>query len=339
MKKKNQGQNEIIQLVRHIEHLILNGLSLDESLTKLDSSQVASTQQLQLVRAVLKNKDETSKADPILSDNGLSEISSLIATLYQHKCSPEQAVPALSQSLSIDQNYMSQIWKGLKSLVSYVISVVLVVCVCLSIFSTKVIPQFEDMFSGFGTQLPEFTRFVMQGTHAIGDIWPILILVGAVLYLVSKKRLSKLGGLNPMNRLWSRFPFTRNLYRTHFRYLLICFTHILIKGGLKPKVALESALKLLDSKMTDIKQSSAPKNLPDILIETAELNSIADAYQIDTLSREVEFQLTRIEQDYLQVIANLRERLSSIIQIVLGLMVGGIIVAMYLPIFSMGSTM
>ncbi|MFT6908325.1 MAG: type IV pilus assembly protein PilC [Oleiphilaceae bacterium] len=339
MKKKNQSQDDIIQLVRHIEHLILNGLSLDESLAKLDASKVASTAQLQLVRALLKNKDDESKADPIYADNGLSEISSLIATLYQHKCSPEQAVPALSHSLSIDQNYMSQIWKGLQSLASYVISVVVVICICLSIFSTKVIPQFEDMFNGFGAQLPAFTEFVVQGTNAIGDIWPIIILIGAALYMVSKKRISRRGGLKPMHRFWSQIPFTKNLYRTHFRYLLICFTHILIKGGLDSKVALESSLRLLGSKITDIEQTSASKNLPEILKETAELKSIADAYQIDTVPREIEFQLARIEQDYLLVIANLRERLSSIIQILLGLMVGGIIIAMYLPIFSMGSAM
>jgi len=339
LKTKINSQDDIIQLVRHIEHLILNGLSLDESLAKLDASQVAKPEQRQLVRALLKNEDEASKLEPFYTGKGLHEISSLIATLYQHRCSPEQAVPALSHSLSIDQNYMRQIWGGLKSLTSYAISVIVIVSVCLSIFSMKVIPQFEDMFDGFGAQLPEFTTFVIHSANALGNVWPWILLIAVALYIVSKKRASNRGGLKLMYRLWALLPLTRSLYQIHYRYLLICYTHILIKGGLGSKVALKSALKLLDKKISETEQFDAQTPLPDLLKETAELSSIADAYQIDTVSREIEFQLARIEQDYLTVIAKLRERLSSLMQMLLGLIVGGIIVAMYLPIFSMGSVM
>lgn len=337
MKTKTNNQDDIIQLVRHIEHLILNGLSLDEAMAKLDSSQVTSPEQRQLVRGLLKNKNEESIIDSLYKGKGLREISSLIATLYQHKCSPEQAVPALSHSLSIDQSYMSKIWEGLQSLTSYAISVIVVVSVCLSIFSTKVIPQFEEMFIGFGAQLPEFTAFVMQGANTIGDIWPLMILIAVTLYIVLKKRVSNKGGLKPMHRFWMLLPLTKSLYQTHFRYLLICYTNILVKGGLDSKIALESALKLLNTKTTV--QTNTPSHLPDLLNKTAELSSIADAYKINTLPREIDFQLSRIEEDYLLVIAKLRERVSNLMQILLGIIVGGIIIAMYLPIFSMGSAM
>ena len=339
MKTKTPRQDDIIQLVRHIEHLILNGLSLDESLSKLEASQVASPQQRQLVRTLLKNADSESKAEAPYARKGLREISSLIDTLYQHRCSPEQAVPALSHSLSIDQNYMRKIWEGLQSLISYAISIVVVVSICLSIFSTKVIPQFEAMFNGFGAHLPEFTVFVMQGANMIGDGWPWIVLIGIALYMVIKKRTSNRGGLKPMHRLWALVPLTKSLYRTHFRYLLICYTHILIKGGLDSKIALESALKLLNQKEADTQHSNTPTHMPDLLQKTAELSSIADAYKIDTVPREIKFQLTRIEQDYLLVITKLRERLSSLMQILLGIIIGGIIIAMYLPIFSMGTVM
>jgi len=339
LKTKTNSQDDIIQLVRHIEHLILNGLSLDEAMAKLDSSQVASPEQRQLVRGLLKNKNEESIIDSLYKGKGLREISSLISTLYQHKCSPEQAVPALSHSLSIDQSYMSKIWEGLQSLTSYAISVIVIVSVCLSIFSTKVIPQFEEMFIGFGAQLPEFTAFVMQGANTIGDIWPLMILIAVTLYIVLKKRVSNKGGLKPMHRFWMLFPLTRNLYQTHFRYLLICYTNILVKGGLDSKIALESALKLLNTKIKATVQTIAPSHLTDLLNETAELSSIADAYKINTVPREIDFQLSRIEEDYLLVIAKLRERVSNLMQILLGIIVGGIIIAMYLPIFSMGSAM
>ena len=336
MKTKTNSQDDIIQLVRHIEHLILNGLSLDESLAKLDASRVANPEQRQMIRALLKNEDEASKVEPFYTGKELREISSLIATLYQHRCSPEQAVPALSHSLSIDQNYMRQIWGGLKSLTSYAISVIVVVSVCLSVFSIKVIPQFVDMFDGFGAQLPEFTTFVIQIANTLGNVWPWIIVIAVALYIISKKRSSNRGGLKPMHQFWTLLPLTRSLYQIHYRYLLICYTHILIKGGLGSKVALKSALRLLDKKTTDTEQSDTQTPLPDLLKETTELCSIADAYQIDTISREIEFQLTRIEQDYLTVIAKLRERLSSLMQILLGLIVGGIIC--YFPIYSSPTT-
>lgn len=333
MSVKKTDQNEgIVELVRHVEHLIRNGLTLSQAIAKLSETQVIEpdlVRQLQDLLGVATNNDGSPEV------KGQKEIAALIRVLYQHNLPPEKALPALSHGLSIGQNYIRQIWLGLQSLISYAISIIVVASICISIFATKVVPQFKELFGSFGAELPEFTVFVMQVVGTVSELWFLLLPLGVVIYFVKRRIKSKGGALRPIHKFLAVVPGTRSLYRMHFRYLLICYAQILIKGGLEPKAAVDSALWLLDERAVDSPDAGAL----DALKGTAELEAIGTAYQIDTLASEIEFQLSRTEQDYIQLITKLRERLSGVLQATLGVIIGGIIIAMYLPIFAMGKTL
>ena len=236
----------------------------------------------------------------------------------------------------------------IKKAMTYPIAVIVVAVVVTSILLIKVVPQFADTFSNFGAELPAFTQFVvglsewMQANWFLALISAIIVIGGTI---EAKKRNRKVEEF--FDRLILRLPllgtitynsitarFARTLSTTFAAGVPLIDALKSVAGATGNSLYEEATLKIRDSVATGIPLNSAIRasNLfPSMLIQMAAIGEESGALD-EMLSKAADFYEEAVDN----MVDNLTTLLEPMIMAVLGILVGGLMIAMYLPIFQLG---
>ena len=259
------------------------------------------------------------------------------------------ALETLLDKIATYKEKTEAIKKKIKKAVTYpaaVLVVALVVTVILLIF---VIPAFEDLFKGFGADLPAFTRMVIDlSVFVRTQGWILGILFGAAVasFFYFKKRS------RPMRHFLDRMALNMPIVGPILvkaaiaRYARTLST--MFSAGVPLVEALESVagatgnivyeigvLRMKDEVATGQRLQQAMENtdlFPNMVIQMIAVGE--ESGSLDEMSSKV---ADFYEEDVDNAVDNLSSLLEPLIMAILGVLVGGLVVAMYLPIFKMGS--
>ncbi len=262
----------------------------------------------------------------------------------------EQAgiLDTLLDRLATYKEKIQAIKSKIKSALTYPISILVVAFAITAIIMIFVIPAFKELFSSFGADLPGPTLVVM----AISDVfvewwWAIFGSIGFGLwfFFYTWKRSEKMQAT--MDRLMLKMPIFGDLIRkaTIARFARTLST--MFAAGVPLAEALDSvagaagnhvyfeATKRVQSEIsTGTSLTVAMQNtqvFPNMVLQMTAIGEESGALD-SMLSKVADFYEAEVD-DAVAAISSLME---PVIMVVLGVLIGGLVIAMYLPIFKMG---
>lgn len=237
----------------------------------------------------------------------------------------------------------------IKKAMFYPIAVLVVALIVTSILLIFVVPQFQDIFNGFGAELPAFTLFVIAISEFMQEYWWMaLIAVVAFGYVFKEAHLRSLALRDATDRAILKLPIigmilNKAAVARYARTLSTTFA-----AGVPLVDALDSAagasgnavyryaiLEIKAEVSSGNQMNWAMRNskiFPDMVIQMVAIGE--ESGSLDGMLAKV---ATIYEQEVDDAVDGLSSLLEPLIMAVLGVLVGGLIVAMYLPIFQLGS--
>ncbi len=239
----------------------------------------------------------------------------------------------------------SKIRKAMK----YPIAVIVVAVIVTMILLIKVVPVFSDLFTSFGAELPAFTQMVVSMSEWMQTWWFVLIIaIGAAIIWFSeaKKRSKKFRDF--LDRLTLKLPIFGNIA---YQAIIARFSRTLsttFAAGVPLIDALDSTagatnnVVFYDATQQIKNDVSTGQQLQFSMRSTNLFPSMAiQMVGIGEESGSLEEMLDKVATHYESEVDNAVDGLTSLmeplIMAVLGVLVGGLVIAMYLPIFQMGS--
>ncbi len=239
--------------------------------------------------------------------------------------------------------------KKIKKALFYPAAVVVVAIIVTTILLIFVIPQFESLFKGFGADLPAFTRMVIDLSKFMQSkgLFLLFVLVGGIMaFLAAKKRSRRLR--EAQDRLALKLPivgqilvkaaiarFARTL-STMFNAGVPLVEALESVAGATGNIIYENAvLQMKDEVATGQRLQRAMENtglFPNMVIQMIAVGE--ESGSLDSMSAKV---ADFYEADVDAAVDAMSSLLEPLIMAILGILVGGLVVAMYLPIFKMGS--
>jgi type IV pilus assembly protein PilC len=227
-----------------------------------------------------------------------------------------------------------------------VIVVAVIVTAILLIF---VVPQFEDLFKGFGADLPAFTQMVVSMSRFLRDYWyilaGILVVLGFVLGNLKRRSVAFNHGLD---RLTLKIPVIGEIMR---KAAIARFARTLSTMS-AAGVPLVEALQSVAGATGNIVYGTAVLQMRDEVATGHQLqmtmrqtnlfpNMVIQMVAIGEESGSIDSMLSKVADFFEEEVDNAVDALSSLLEPMimafLGVVVGGLVIAMYLPIFKLGS--
>lgn len=259
------------------------------------------------------------------------------------------ALETLLDRVATYKEKTEQLKKKIKKAMTYPAAVVVVAIVVSAILLIKVVPQFQSVFEGFGAELPAFTLMVIGLSETLQEWWFIVLLALFALgfgFQMAHKRSEKFR--DAVDRFVLKIPVVGAiLYKSAIaRYARTLSTTF--AAGVPLVDALDSVSGatgnvVFRNAVDKIKQDvSTGMQLNFSMRTTAVFTSMA--VQMTAIGEEsgaLDEMLDKVATFYEEEVDNMVDSLTALmepmIMAVLGILVGGLIIAMYLPIFQLGS--
>src|ERR1700678_448312 len=239
--------------------------------------------------------------------------------------------------------------KKIKKALFYPIAVLAVAVIVSVILLIFVIPQFESLFKGFGADLPAFTQMVVDLSRFMTHRgWMLLIVVVAIVYtfLYFHKRSRNMRRF--LDRMMLKFPiigpilvksaiarFARTLSTMFAAGVPLVEAMQSVAGATGNIVYEEGTLRMKDEVATGQRLQGGmedPGLFPNMVVQMIAVGE--ESGSLDTMSGKVaEFYEAEVDN----AVDSMSSLMEPMIMAVLGVLVGGMVIAMYLPIFKLGS--
>ncbi len=237
----------------------------------------------------------------------------------------------------------------IKKALFYPAMVILVAIVVTSILLLFVIPQFEEIFAGFGATLPIFTQMVIKLSRWMQDYWLYILVatMAAVFFYVRAWRHSE-KVRDAADRFVLRLPvvgdilhkaalarFARTLATTFSAGIPLVEGLVSSAGASGNAVYRQAVMQVRSEVMAGMQMNLALRSthlFPDMVVQMVMIGEESGA--IDDMMNKVAVIYEREVDDAVDGLTSLIEPL---IMVVLGILVGGLVIAMYLPIFDLGN--
>jgi type IV pilus assembly protein PilC len=226
-----------------------------------------------------------------------------------------------------------------------VLAVAIIVTVILLLF---VIPQFETLFKGFGADLPAFTQFVINMSRWMQDNgWILLVLlVGAVFvfaYFYKRSRPMRqfidrmslqIPVIGPILKKAAIARFARTLSTMFASGVPLVEAMKSVAGATGNIVYQDAVMRMRDEIATGMRMQRAMENtglFPNMVVQMIAVGE--ESGSLDEMAGKV---ADFYEADVDAAVDGLSSLLEPLIMVILGVLIGGLVVAMYLPIFKLG---
>ena len=237
----------------------------------------------------------------------------------------------------------------LKKAVKYPIAVVCVAVVVTGILLIKVVPVFEELFNGFGAELPAFTRFVLNISEVVQAWWFPALILGFIFSYIFKQAKARSKKFNDfLDETSLKLPIMGDIMNKavvarYARTLATTFA-----AGVPLVEALETVARAAGNSVyekailqirdgvtsgTQLQQSMRYAGIfPPMAVQMVAIGEESGA--LETMLDKV---ASYYEAEVDNAVDGLTAMLEPLIMSVLGVLVGGLLIAMYLPIFQMGN--
>jgi type IV pilus assembly protein PilC len=242
-----------------------------------------------------------------------------------------------------------QLKAKIKKAMTYPTAVICVAIVVTAILLIKVVPVFAKTFQNFGSELPAFTQFVMEISDFTQEWW-FIILVGGVItfFSIRELKLRSVRFSEWIDRVALKTPIVGNIVHDS---VIARFSRTL-STTFAAGVPLVDALNSTAGASGNSVYAKAIRRIRDDVTGGSSLydaikstglfpNMLLQMVSIGEESGALDEMLDKVATHYEDAVDNAVDSLSSLLEplimSVLGVLVGGLMIAMYLPIFMLGS--
>jgi len=237
----------------------------------------------------------------------------------------------------------------IKKALTYPISVVVVAIIVTAIMLLKVVPQFQSVFEGFGAELPAFTLMVIGISEWLQEWW-FVALIGFIVigYIYGKVHVKSKRLRDAEDRALLKAPvvgnilyeaavarFARTLSTTFAAGVPLVEALDSVAGASGNVIFYNATMKIKEDVSAGSQLNFSMRTtgiFPSLAVQMAGIGEESGA--LDEMLNKV---ATYYEDEVDNKVDNLTTLLEPMIMCVLGVLVGGLIVAMYLPIFQLGN--
>jgi type IV pilus assembly protein PilC len=237
----------------------------------------------------------------------------------------------------------------IKKALFYPTAVVVVAVIVTAILLLFVVPTFEDLFKSFGAELPAFTQMVINLSRWLRDYWYYLfgaLIAAGFTFFYFKRRSRKLNHF--LDRMLLQIPvigeilhkaavarFARTLSTMSAAGVPLVEALHSVAGATGNIIYSDATLKMREEVATgmQLQMSMRQANLfPNMVVQMVAIGE--ESGSLDSM-------LTKVADFYEEEVDNMVDALSSLLEPMilafLGVVVGGLVIAMYLPIFKLGA--
>lgn len=239
----------------------------------------------------------------------------------------------------------------IKKALYYPIAILIVAFIVSGLLLIKVVPTFKKLFDGFGAKLPEFTLMVLSLSDFVqkhGLMIAATIAAGVFFTLRSYERNKPFR--HYMQRLFLKLPIFGEILNKAAVARFARTLSTTFAAGVPLNEALETVSKasgniVYENAIDTIKESiSTGQNLQSSMQRTGVfpvmvVQMVAIGEESGALEQMLDKVASIFEEEVNLKVDGLTSLLEPLIMAILGVLVGGLVIAMYLPIFKMGSVM
>jgi type IV pilus assembly protein PilC len=259
------------------------------------------------------------------------------------------ALETLLDKIATYKEKTEAIKKKVKKALFYPAAVVVVAFIVTAILMIYVIPEFENLFQGFGADLPTFTRLIIDISQFVRDSgW--LIVIGGVLaffgFMHAKKRsralrhfldrvILKVPIIGPILNKSAIARYARTLSTTFSAGVPLVEALDSVAGATGNIVYETAVLRMRDEVATGQRLQRAMENtelFPNMVNQMVAVGE--ESGSLDAMTAKV---ADFYEEEVDNAVDSMSSLLEPLIMAILGVLVGGLVIAMYLPIFKMGA--
>ncbi|MBU2954485.1 type II secretion system F family protein [Marinobacter sp. F3R08] len=271
--------------------------------------------------------------------------------LYCNLVESGEKAGALEHMLSRIALYLEKtelLKKKVKKAMTYPIAVVVVAIIVSAILLIKVVPQFEELFSGFGADLPVFTQFVINISEWLQTWWFVVLMgIFGFLYIFKEaKRRSRVFS-DAVDKYVLKLPIVGEILdksavakfgrvlSTTFAAGVPLVDALDSVAGATGNAVYRDAINNIKNDVSSGTQLQASMRQQEVFpVMAIQLTAIGEeSGNLDDMLEKVAIHYEGVVDD---MVDNLTALMEPMIMSVLGILVGGLIIAMYLPIFQMG---
>ena len=259
------------------------------------------------------------------------------------------ALDTLLDRVATYKEKTEQLKAKIRKALTYPAAVIVVAIIVTAILLIKVVPVFAETFASFGAGLPAYTQFVLDLSH-FAQKWWLLILVALIGlgygFVIARQRSQKFA--DGFDKLMTRMPliggivndgavarFARTLSTTFAAGVPLVDALQSVAGASGNAVYRDAILQVRDDVTTGLTIHGAMKSTGVFPVMLLQLTSIGE--ESGALDEMMEKAADHYEDAVDNAVDNLTALLEPFIMSILGILVGGLLVAMYLPIFQLGN--
>ncbi|MGK9048194.1 type II secretion system F family protein [Stutzerimonas chloritidismutans] len=237
----------------------------------------------------------------------------------------------------------------IKKAMNYPIAVVVVAVIVSAILLIKVVPQFQEVFSNFGAELPAFTLMVIAMSEALQEWWFVVLgglIAAGFAFREAHKRSEKFR--NWVDRTLLKLPivgdiiykssiarFARTLATTFAAGVPLVDALDSVAGATGNVVFRSATMKVKNDVSTGMQLNFSMRTTGVFPTMAVQMTAIGEeSGSLDEMLAKV---ATFYEDEVDNMVDGLTALMEPMIMAVLGVLVGGLIIAMYLPIFQLGA--
>ncbi|MBU1932709.1 MAG: type II secretion system F family protein [Candidatus Omnitrophica bacterium] len=336
---------DLIMFSKELATLLSSGVTLIKSLEILCKQ----TESLALLRSVEQIKKDVEGGYTF--QNALKKHDKIFSEFWIHLVETGEASGHLPQSLEQLAGYLEESAELKKKVTSALVYPVILLCVAAAaivIFLLKIIPVFSEIFKGFNVELPLLTRLVIGMSTIVRKYFLIVAGMGVALFFVLKQYISTEAGRFQFDALKLKLPILGPVMQEVSTERFASGLSTLLKSGVPILHALEIAEKTAGNKVME-------KELRQVKTAVRDGKGIAQSMQESTLFSPLVVQmigvgeeigelgkmLERISVFYKERVNTFVSRLTTMFEplvlVFMGVVVGVLVVAMFMPIFSISS--
>jgi type IV pilus assembly protein PilC len=250
--------------------------------------------------------------------------------------------------LAIYMEKIEKLKKKIKSAMIYPISIIVVAIGVVMVLLIFVIPVFEGMFKDMGAELPLPTQVVINLSQFVKSYIIYMIIALGIAVFLFRRYYKTEGGQRTIDRITLKIPVfgvlalkssvarvTRTLATLLSSGVAILESLVIVARVAKNKV-IEDALIVARTRISEGKSMSEPLQdsgiFPPMVVQMVQVGESTGALD-NMLNKIADF----YEEDVDNLVTNLTSLMEPIIMMFLGIILGGLIIAMYLPIFKLGT--
>jgi len=345
-RQKKIKPNDILLFTRYLSTMMAAGLPIIQALEIISDDK-----ENQAIQSMVRSIKTNVAGGKTLAES-FSQYPNQFSDLYCSLIKAGEKSGTLDKILNRLAVYLEKtetLKRKIKKALIYPIAILVVAFAVSLILLLFVVPQFQAMFKSFGADLPVFTQMVVGLSDFMRSYWYIIIAVLALLIVglrhfiktsdsakeLIDKWILKIYIIGPILQKGIIARYTRTLATTIEAGMPIVESMKSMSPVMGNRIYTRAVNQICDDIVSGHQLSdsmSSTKLFPNMVIQ---MISVGEA------SGSLAEMLNQVASYYEEEVANIVDNLSSLIEplimVVLGVVIGGFVIAMYLPIFRIGS--